>query len=428
MTVRAVLRLLFIVMLTGLSLATVDAQADGVRIVFPRPVTIVRGEVPVVGSANALGQSSYFIQWRQITETLEPVAGPNAALWSPAILPQTDFVDNDLLGTWDTTNLEDGVYELQLVVNVPDQLPLIHTIRPLRVVNQPTGLRGARQAIYQGERFVPSPTPGLPALANPLTAPTATTIPTSIAEATSAAPIATAALAPPATATPDRNVRIEAIIQANVRLGDSTLYPAVGFLEVGESAQVLGISSRSLWLYIRLADGTEGYISPSTLAIRGTTDFLPRIVPPPLPFTRTPVPPFVTELPQPTPAPTSNANLVLTDVDLSDDNPDCAETFDVILQLNNVGSESTANGGTIRVEDIHIESSTVTRIETASFGVLASGEQVEVRVALNVDTFFEEAHRLRITIDALNEVPEFDETDNVYFQDYTLDDSDLCTG
>jgi uncharacterized protein YraI len=95
---------------------------------------------------------------------------------------------------------------------------------------------------------------------------------------------ASAPVTPHATAQDPRGV--------NVRRGDSTVYPIVGTLAAGESARIVGLSSRGTgWYRIALSNGVIGWVAPEVVLVTGSTSTLPRINPPPSPTpTDTPIP------------------------------------------------------------------------------------------------------------------------------------------
>jgi hypothetical protein len=89
---------------------------------------------------------------------------------------------------------------------------------------------------------------------------------------------------------------------ANVREGDDELFRPVGFLTWGETATVVGLSSRlNGWLYVELESGTKGWVAPTAVEVLvDLQDYdLPYLNPPALP---TPAP-TVTDTPVPQTAP-----------------------------------------------------------------------------------------------------------------------------
>lgn len=217
-------------------------------ITWPLPVYAVSGQVEIEGSANLPGQTSYFIEFRALNPDLTPLAA--AEPWIPATLPSSSPVINGVLGLWDTTIAPDGLYEVRMRISVTGGSETIVRVSPLRIDNA---------------NLLPVETPEVGA---------------TISAPTGGAP----------TVTSDTN--------ANVRLGDSVNYPTVGALGRGQSAQILAISSTgSGWYLIQLPDGRRGWISPTVVAVSGDTSGLPRIAPPPVPFTPTPPPPTAAPLP-----------------------------------------------------------------------------------------------------------------------------------
>lgn len=386
---RIILALL--VTLTASVVAIAYAQNDNPDVVISSPpvVSLLRGIVPIEGTANVPEQTGYFIQYRALDDNLDPIGGEDA-LWSPATTLVRAPVQDDLLGEWDTTIVPDGLYQLQLVVNSASGEPARYTVAAVRVQNEDIAFAGGR---FEGEAVAAAITPTPVAVG--LT-PTPTLI---------------------ATPTP-RGVTATATIQANVRLGDSTIYPSVGFLEVGETVPVIGRSGRSTWVFVRLDDGTEGFMSPSTLRINGELIDVPVVDVPPPPFTPT----FT-----PSPTPVVQANLIAAEFRLSENNPDCNEVFEVIVVVQNVGTGPTNTSGSINVLDRYLGSGQVTESSVGGFPVLSAGERFEVRIPLTVDTFFEERHRIEVQIDPAGVVQETNKGDNFVSTDYTLEVAD-CAG
>ena len=91
--------------------------------------------------------------------------------------------------------------------------------------------------------------------------------------------------------------------RSNVRAGDSTEYPIVGKLEVGEEVAILGISQGSAgWYYIELPDNARGFISPDVVTTQGDLTNLAVIDPASLAASATP-PPATAESTQPAATP-----------------------------------------------------------------------------------------------------------------------------
>jgi len=225
-------------------------------IIFPPPVYVLNSTVEIRGSANLPNMSSYFIEFRPLvlntTGIPTPTPDPDSeAPWFPASLPQTSPVEDGVLGTWNTNTAPDGLYEMRLTINLANGEQNYFRVSPLRVDNT-TFVQVPAQPTALPTRDVT----GRPTLVPTPTSPTGTT----------------------------SGAQVTANVNANVRLGDSTAYGRIGTLLSGQSADILGISPRQGgWYYIRLPNGTQGYIAPSTVAVSGDVSNLPPVNPPPVP-------------------------------------------------------------------------------------------------------------------------------------------------
>ncbi len=256
------LRFLFALLLMLLVTTAVQvlAQADeapnpDAAITWPPPVYVLRGETSIRGTANLPGMVSYFLEYRELNDDLTSKGEEEP--WTPLTLPAARTVVDDVLAVWDTTGVPDGLYELRMAALTSTQR-VQSTVSPLRIENEPPP-------------FVVIETPvGVPGV------------------------VETQEPAPPISG----DVRATARVNANVRSGDSTGYPVLTALQPGQSVPVIGVSATgSDWWVIRLPDGRQGWIAPSTVDISGSTTGLPRIFPPPPPFT--PIPPTATLAPLP---------------------------------------------------------------------------------------------------------------------------------
>ncbi|MGA8204694.1 MAG: SH3 domain-containing protein, partial [Woeseiaceae bacterium] len=228
--------------------ATINPSAN---ISWPPPVYVLRGQFTIRGSANLPNMVSYFVEFRPLPNDLTAV--DSEAGWTPISLPSASAVQDDVLATWNTTTATDGVYELRLTINLTSGDPATFLVAPVRIENTPPPF---------------AVTPLAPTV---LVTPTLPTIET---------------IAPTADTTP----RVTATVDANVRSGDSTVYPVVGALLNGESAPIVGVSSFGTgWYVIRLSNGRQGWISPNVVTLSGDTSNLPSMNPPPPP-TPTPIP------------------------------------------------------------------------------------------------------------------------------------------
>ncbi|MCU0479724.1 MAG: SH3 domain-containing protein [Anaerolineae bacterium] len=348
---------------------TVNVNAN---ISFPPPIYTLRGEVSVFGSANLPNMSNYFLEFRPVVNRPNTV---NNEAWTPASLPATTPISDNVLGVWDTSIVADGLYELRLTINVRGQSATYFVVSPLRIENETSRFAQINPQLFPSQ-ITDTPT------TNPNVQPPSTTTPT-----------------------------VTATIDANVRTGDDTAYPAVGFLLNGQSATILGVSSTGTgWYFIELSDGKRGFISPNTVSVSGNTSNLTRIDPPPFPIT--PIPPTPTALPP-------SGNLAASLPDLTPDNPTCNVPFTVLINITNNGTANTTGNATVLFEDFHngvLQSSFFRTVPP-----LAVGQNFVVGSdTWSIATNGGKAHEIRVTIDPEKLVSESNENDNVYSVIYTL--------
>jgi len=366
---------------------TDDTDVDpNANITWPPPVYVLRGDVDIRGTANVADMSNFFLEFRplEIADMGEEAeATPEAeededfeAPWFPVTLPDSASVVEDVLGTWNTETTADGLYELRLTINVPGDPPQHFIVSPLRVENEPP----AFVDVDTPEPQITS-APGRPTLAATPTA--ADTTPT-----------------------------VTASTDANVRSGDSTRYPVIGTLFAGDTARVVGVSSTgSGWYYIELDDGDRGFIAPSIVVASGDIGSVPRVSPPPPPATPTPTP---------TNTPVAQANFAASAPSLNPGQPNCGEQFEVLVNITNNGTANTGAVMSVLVQDVHVPSGTVQTSFSATVPDLAPGANFVVGGNLTVNTFFNEEHRIVVTLDTTNAVAETNESDNTVTTTYTL--------
>ena len=391
---RRMMILLFVLLPFGLVAAQgtgETAPAGEISIFSPPPVSLLHGTVSILGTVNVPSGASYFVQVRPLDDTLFPVGG-DRALWSPATLPSRAIVTNDVLGEWDTTLVPDGVYQLELIVTLANGQQVRTGVSPLRVMNEPSPFSGAR-FIGFGDFIPPNLATAPPVLLPPTVQPGG--------NAPTPAPVG--------------NVTVTATIQANIRMGDSTTYPALDFLNVGESLTATGRSNRSSWIQVQLPNGDLGFISPSVVQIQGDLSSLSFVTPPPLPFTPTPVP---------TATPVAVANLVFDSFRTEPSQPVCNETYTLYATVRNAGTGTTGNSAAVNILDVHVGTNTVSGATVGAIPPLNPGETFEIEVFLTVSTFYEETHRVTLMADSGNAILETNENDNALSFDYTLEQGD----
>lgn len=349
---------------------TVDPNAN---ITWPPPVYVLSGTFELRGTANLPNQASYFIEFRQLNNDLTV---RETAPWTPATLPSPAKVVDNVLGAWNTAVAPDGLYEIRMTINVTSGSPVYVVVSPVRVQNTPPPF-----AITPTQVVLPTPTPFTQVL------PTLVPTPTAI----------------------DLTPRAEIVTGANVRQGDSTIYPVIAGLVAGEIVPVVGLSNTgSGWYYIELPNGRRGWVAPSVVRISGDVRNLPRVAPPP------PPPPTAT------PTPAAQANLVISSLTISPDPPRCQQTFTITARILNNGTGPTSTSGSVLVQDVYTGNGTIAASTNGGFPVLNPGQTFDVVMRLTVSVYYEETHRLTVVADSPAQIVETNETDNAYIRDYTL--------
>lgn len=357
-----------------------------VVISFPPAVYVVRGQVEVRGTVNLPNLSNYFLEVRALdASTLRPASEDEP--FAPASLAQTGVKIDDVLLVWDTTVLEDGLYEIRLRANVSRQGATDFVVSPLRVENTPPPF--LVEAIQATPTHTITPAGGSVIV---------------IGGTPTAGGVIISRPTLQATPSPTGDPTVTANTDANVRVGDSTSYPTVGTpLLAGEQARLLGISaSGSGWYYIELSNGRRGFIAPSIVTVAGNVAGLQRIQPPPPPATPTPT------------RPPSTGDAVANGIGLVPAEPRCNEAFQVQVNVSNVGSATFSGGGTLFIYDEHIASGTRTTTGTGSFPALAPGQNFVVVIPMIVNSFPAEDHRIVAVVDSNNNIAEENEGNNTF--------------
>jgi len=362
----------------------VPGDDTDIAITFPPPVWVLSDSVEILGTADLLNMSNYIIEYHEIRfdrdeEDIE------VEQWFPASLPGSQAVRNGVLGVWNTTTVRDGIYEIRLVINLADGEQEIFEVAPLRVENDPQD-SVAGLPLSSTLQATPTNLPG--GGQRPTLAPTPTPLGTS-----------------------DPVVR--ALLDANIRSGDDTTYPRIDSLLEGEEAVVVGISSfGSGWYYIETVNGTRGFIAPSTVEFTGNIADLPLINPPPPPT------------PPATATPITTANLQITGIELQPLPPQCGESFDIYINVNNSGTGATNASGSLTVIDRNNRTGQTTASTVGGFPIINSGGNFVVVASLTVDTYFDETHTVVVTVDSAGAIPETNEGDNTSSISYVLGAAD----
>ncbi|MCY3831910.1 MAG: hypothetical protein OXG85_02765 [Chloroflexi bacterium] len=364
-----------------------DMMDPAAHISFPPPVYVVRGSVDIRGTVILDIMRNFYIEFRPLDLDMMGDAAAQDQ-WFPATLPRIEAVADDILGSWNTMTLDDGLYELRLTVNIGGDAPLYYRVSPIRVENRPMVAAAEEQAIAMDE-------PEMPSVAEP---------------------------APEADGEPgvdpmtDPSPRVIATVNSNVRAGDSTQYGVIGHLLEGQSAPIRGISSfATRWWYIELANGRRGFIFPGIVRAEGDLSNLPRINPPPLPPTPVPIPTAMPAPQQPQPQqPTTGPDLYIEQPTFIDPHPvSCGQTYKITVTVRNGGSAASTSGGLIEVRDSGNAGSAAAETTRIAFGALAPGQAQTVFGALSPTVHVETLHHINMFLDVHNQVAETNENNNL---------------
>jgi hypothetical protein len=118
------------------SLFQVQSPVNQNQIASPAAGDIVRGVVPVIGTADGSGFSSYDLEYA--------FSGSETANWFP-ITHSSQSVIEAALGTWDTTVITDGDYSIRLKVTSQDgsqELLLVEHVMVRNYINPENGVQG----------------------------------------------------------------------------------------------------------------------------------------------------------------------------------------------------------------------------------------------------------------------------------------------
>ena len=356
---RSKLISLFVVVLCLLALpvAAQEAEEPTAEISWPPPVYVLRGEVSLLGSVNLPGMTGFFIEYRALDDDL---GAPDTRPWLPVTLPSATPVVNGVLGAWDTGAVPDGLYELRLNVASGAGDMAHQVVGPLRVENESMMADDMTMVMEEDMEEMEQMMP-----------------------VSAESPMVTAR------------------VNANVRAGDSTRFRIIGALGNGESAPVLGISSRgSGWFHIELANGRLGWISPTVVNASGAIENLAQIVPPPLPP------------PRPTSVPSGDVDLVAGH--MRHQSPGgvikCGIGFIVEVDVANFGS-TPSPGGRVRFLDYGLKNDggrrdDVAQMEIGEFPPIQPGQTVGAKAWLTVSRHVGSNHVIYAQVDFDNAIPE----------------------
>lgn len=368
------LLLLAVILVTGVSVSAQNAPTPtpnpDVTITWPPPVYVVRSLYTIYGSANLPNMTGWFLEQRADDPTIPADQG-----WIPVTLPTRTPSRDNILGIWDTTAVEDGIYSLRLNITLSNGTRVYAVVSPLRVQNEPSPFNEVDE---------------------PISAPTQVGLPTLLPTPTAFSNI------PQATAR----------INGNVRRGDGTQYEVIGSIPAGTTVQIIGLSALGTnWYLIVLPNGVQGWVAPSIVDVTGNFSNVPRVNPPPPP-TATPVPFTAT--------PASTVNLVAGNFRFDPGSPNCGQAFNIYMDVANFGT-STSPSGTIAVNDYRQADGSFQTSTVGAFPSIAPGQTVNVGpIPLTVSTFYNENHRLLMIVDGSNLIFETNESDNIKEAIYLL--------
>ena len=344
------------------------------NISFPPPVYVVRDSVDIRGTVNLPSILSYFVEFRPLVIDMMDTEEQEEGHWSPGTVPQRSAVVDDIVGTWNTLMARDGLYELRLNINTGNG-PQYVRLSPIRVENNPPQLD--EQLMQEEVEEPPDPT------AEP----------------------------EPAQEPVDDSPRVVAQVNSNVRAGDNTFYQIVGFLLEGETANVLGTSSRGTrWYFIELANGVSGFIHPNIVRTEGDLSNLKSISPPPLPPTPIPIPTAIPVAAAPA-APATGADLVFGGASVSPHPPTCNETYTVNVTIRNNGN-ADSQGVIVEVRDSRANDGQVLQTTRIGFPPVPVGQSRSAFGQITTSQYYKELHHINLYLDVDSQVAETNEGNN----------------
>ncbi len=332
-------------------------------ITYPPPVYTLRGEFEIRGTAAIEGMTSYFLE---VTPLIIPVDPAQALdeIWLPISMASSASVFDGVLGVWDTTIYDDGLYSMRLTVTTPAG-NIVSLVSPLRIENV------------------------LPPFVTPETGGVIVVPPVVVTQDPGQ-------ISPPVTTAPIGT----ATVNGNVRTGDTTAYSVVTALQSGQTVEVIGISSSgSGWWYIRLPDGREGFAAPSILNVTGDTSGLPRIAPPP--------PPVVQPTAVPTSVPASAPDAIIANARF-DRALVQGQAFQIFVTVRNITGVSMPN------TTVACNFTPQNQIFGAETGSIGPNGQVDVAITARLDSGGGANTTANCAVDVNNLVAEANEGNNFF--------------
>jgi hypothetical protein len=201
--------------------------------------------------------------------------------------------------------------------------------------------------------------------------------------------------------------------QTNCRSGPGTGFEVLGVMDIGESAEVVGHSIyNDNWL-IKLPKNPAitCWLWAQYATVRGDVSNVPEIVPPATPTSQSIVP---------SSSNSDQANLVPGLFFLNPGSPACGQTFTVGIDVTNIGTKSTTASGTVSLVDLLVADGSTQANTIGGFPVLSPGQTYRVNMPLTLLAEYNKTHRIKVTVDPSNIIPESDDGDNTRTYEYTL--------
>jgi hypothetical protein len=98
----------------------------------------------------------------------------------------------------------------------------------------------------------------------------------------------------------------------------------------------------------------------------------------------------------------------------------CQQAFTVGIDVANLGTVTSPAPGTVTLTDTRAADGSVQRTAVGGFPILSPGQTFRVNIPVTIDTWYNETHRITLTIDPGNAIIESNEGDNTRVVEYVL--------
>jgi hypothetical protein len=347
-----------VLMIVSISMSFAQSPS-GVVITSPESVTELYGDVTIKGTAAVPGMLYYYLE----IHPMDSLTLDEDTPWLPITVAYEQPVVDDVLATFDTTRVDDGVYLLRMVVNVADGSSHYVYVGPIRVSN------------IRFENLI-----------NTESIPEAVQLPEVPADAPTPTGVTATSFQPGLTSP---NVRYCDIV-------DNQRCPVIDNLDRNETARLVARSARTGgWYKIRLNSGHEGWIADSVIIVQGDTSTLPTETPPdPRPVTIVQQP--VQQPLQPGQATVITSTQAFPDgISIDGGNARCNETFNVHINITNPSDTVVSQGGQVSLQDVNIRTGEITATGYGTFPNLNPRANYVVVIPIHTAVYYSEAHELR---------------------------------